>query len=255
MADLVKRALGLVGKQDGGAMGSGNDLQRMRVKELIDKHGGDDQAAKEYLRTSLPSIPASSQDFWKKTLDNFDYLKNPKPVQQVVAPVAQENAPLGNPEYSTGHTAPHPEEGAMMHDLHAVFPDIATHGRQYYGTGADYDHESFGPISRVKGRPSASVHIYRAVHKDVENPKINAGDWVTTSPSYAKEHGEANLGNKYKILKKTVRADELATNGDSIHEWGYWPKTKKAHGGKAKNIERAMSLTSLYALDHDRDAG
>jgi hypothetical protein len=27
------------------------------------------------------------------------------------------------------------------------------------------------------------------------------------------------------------------------------------NGGKAKNIERAMSLTSLYALGHDRDAG
>jgi hypothetical protein len=237
---------GTVDKAGGGAMGEGSDIQRSRVQELIDKHGGDDQAAKEYLRTSLPSIPASSQDFWQRTLDNFDYLKNPKPVQQVAAPVAQENSQLENPEYSTGHTAPHPEEGAMMHDLHAVFPDIATHGRQYYGTGERYDHESFGPISRVNGRPSASVHIYRAVHKDVENPKINAGDWVTTSPSYAKEHGEANLGNKYKILKKTVRADELATNGDSIHEWGYWPKTDKASGG---TVDRALALTRRFTKD------
>jgi hypothetical protein len=237
---------GTVGKADGGAMGSGNDLQRARVQELIDKHGGDDQAAKEYLRTSLPSIPASSQDFWQKTLDNFDYLKTPKPVQQVATPVAQENAQLGNPEYSTGHTAPHPEKGAMMHDLDAVFPDIATHGRQYYGTGADYDHESFGPISRVNGRPSASVQIYRSVPKDIDKPKINAGDWVTTSPSYAKEHGEANLGNKYKILKKTVRADELATNGDSIHEWGYWPKTAKASGG---TVSAALALTRRFTKD------
>lgn len=237
---------GTVGKEEGGALGSGNDIQRSRVQELIDKHGGDDQAAKEYLRTSLPSIPASSQDFWQKTLDNFDYLKTPKPVQQVATPVAQENARLGNPEYSTGHTAPHPEKGCMMHDLDAVFPDIATNGWQYYGTGADYDHESFSQISRVNGRPNASVQIYRSVPKDIDKPKINAGDWVTTSPSYAKEHGEAHLGNKYKILKKTVRADELATNGDSIHEWGYWPKTEKASGGA---VDAALALTRRFTKD------
>lgn len=216
-----------------GLLGEGNDIQRLRVQELIDKHGGDAQAAKEYLRTSLASIPASSQDFWQRTLDNFDYLATPKPVQQVVSPVAGSNQFIGNPEYSTGHTAPHPENGAMMYDPNAVFPDIATNGRQYYGTGADYDNESFAQISRANGRPNASVYIYRAVPKDVQKPKINAGDWVTTSPSYAKEHGEANLGNNYRVLKQTVRADELATSGDSIHEWGYWPKTKT---DKKKNL-------------------
>ena len=130
----------------------------------------------------------------------------------------------GNPEYSTGHTAPHPEEGGMLHDPDAMFPDISTHGRQYYGTGADYDHESFDVVSKARHQPSAPVFVYRAVSHKIKDPQINAGDWVTTSPSYAKEHGEANVGGKYKILKKRVRADELATNGDSIHEWGYWPK-------------------------------
>ena len=131
---------------------------------------------------------------------------------------------VGNPEYSTGHTAPHPEEGGMLHDPDAMFPDIATHGRQYYGTGADYDHESFDVVSKARHQPSAPVFVYRAVSHKLKDPQINTGDWVTASPSYAREHGEANVGGKYKILKKRVRADELATNGDSIHEWGYWPK-------------------------------
>jgi hypothetical protein len=219
-----------------GLLGSGNDLQRARVNDLIDKYGGDVQAAKEYLKNSLPSIPASSQDFWQRTLDNFDYLAEPKPVQPVSTPVAQSYATIGNPEYSTGHTAPHPGEGAMMHDLYATFPDISTNGRQYYGTGMPYDGESFGPISRANGRPNAGIYIYRAVPKDVSAPKINAGDWVTTSLSYAKEHGKENLGNKYKILKQKVRADELATNGDSIHEWGYWPRSE---ADKAKSSSSA----------------
>ncbi len=52
--------------------------------------------------------------------------------------------------------------------------------------------------------------------------QINTGDWVTISPHYAKEHGENqfNVGN-YRILKKTVPAKELYTDGNSIHEWGY----------------------------------
>jgi hypothetical protein len=52
--------------------------------------------------------------------------------------------------------------------------------------------------------------------------KIENGDWVTISREYAKEHGDSQLQGKYKILTKTVRAGNLFTTGDSIHEWGYW---------------------------------
>ena len=51
--------------------------------------------------------------------------------------------------------------------------------------------------------------------------KLNSGDWVTTARQYAVDHGKRSLNNRYKILTKTVRADELFTDGNSIHEWGY----------------------------------
>lgn len=51
--------------------------------------------------------------------------------------------------------------------------------------------------------------------------KINNGDWVTTSKLYAKQHGESNLNNNYKIVTKTVKASQLYTDGNSIFEWGY----------------------------------
>jgi len=54
--------------------------------------------------------------------------------------------------------------------------------------------------------------------------KINPGDWVTINRKYAIQHGQSTLNNNYKILKKTVRADEIFTDGNSIHEWGYDPK-------------------------------
>lgn len=51
--------------------------------------------------------------------------------------------------------------------------------------------------------------------------KINNGDWVTTSLLYAKQHGQSNLNNNYKIITKTVKASQLYTDGNSIFEWGY----------------------------------
>lgn len=52
---------------------------------------------------------------------------------------------------------------------------------------------------------------------------INAGDWVTLTRDYAKEHGESALRGKYKIISKKVKAKDIYTNADSIHEFGYDP--------------------------------
>lgn len=53
--------------------------------------------------------------------------------------------------------------------------------------------------------------------------KINPGDWVTIVRKYAVEHGQGNLGNKFKVLSKSVNASALWTDGDSLLEWGYNP--------------------------------
>lgn len=51
--------------------------------------------------------------------------------------------------------------------------------------------------------------------------EINKGDWVTISLAYAKAHGLSHLNNKYKVLKKTVKASELFTDANDLAEWGY----------------------------------
>ena len=56
---------------------------------------------------------------------------------------------------------------------------------------------------------------------------INAGDWVTLTKEYAKDHGESALKGEYKILSKKVKAKEVFTNADSIHEFGYQPQVTK----------------------------
>jgi len=73
--------------------------------------------------------------------------------------------------------------------------------------------------------------VYGDIEVDIEGLKgsmvedfgIGVGDWVTISRAYAKEHGEASLNGEYRIVSKRVRAKELYTTGDSIHEWGYYP--------------------------------
>jgi hypothetical protein len=46
---------------------------------------------------------------------------------------------------------------------------------------------------------------------------------VTLTKEYAKDHGEHALKGHYKILSKKVRAKDLWTNADSIHEFGFNP--------------------------------
>jgi hypothetical protein len=95
---------------------------------------------------------------------------------------------------------------------------------QFYGTGYPAaDREAFDLARRVRGNHDAEVTMYRAVPKGVSD--INEGDWVTLSKQYAKTHGESVLRNDYKIVSKKVKAKDLYTNADSIHEFGYYPQS------------------------------
>lgn len=132
--------------------------------------------------------------------------------------------------YRGSHTAPGPDFGAPLHDLTGggqMYPaDVySTKAAQYYGTGyPKADKEAFALANKVRGNPDAEVMMYRAVPKDASIESINTGDWVTLSKDYAKNHGEAVLDNDYKIISKKVKAKDLWTNADSIHEFGYWPE-------------------------------
>ncbi len=131
--------------------------------------------------------------------------------------------------YRGAHTAPGPDFGAPLYDLTGggqMYPaDVySPKAVQYYGTGYPAaDKEAFALAQRVKGNPDAVVTMYRAVPKDKNIASINQGDWVTLSKSYAKTHGDSVLEGNYKILEQKVKAKDLWTNADSIHEFGYWP--------------------------------
>ena len=60
-------------------------------------------------------------------------------------------------------------------------------------------------------------------HQEALSPEINPGDWVTISRKYAQEHGHSSLNGKFKIKSKLVRASQVFTDGNSLHEQGYDP--------------------------------
>jgi len=140
-----------------------------------------------------------------------------------------ENAPTPK-EYGITHRPPMRNSGAPLHDLTGggtVYPDdiYSSKATQYYGTGdTALDRKTMRIIQSYKDNPDSPVVIYRAVSKEIpENTKINAGDWVTINPDYAKMHGESTLNGEYRIIKQQVKAKDIYTNGDSIHEFGYDP--------------------------------
>lgn len=139
---------------------------------------------------------------------------------------------LSDIEYRGSHKAPGPtgDLGSSLDNLSAVYPeDIygsdAARLYGHYGGGSPVDAASIRVIQYHRGRPHARLRVYRAVPDDAHAAVIHPGDWVTINRKYASEHGRGPLRGRYKILSAIVRAGDLYTNGDSIHEWGWHPTT------------------------------
>lgn len=138
-------------------------------------------------------------------------------------------------EYGMAHRPPSAESGAPLYDLTgggSVYPDDiyspqADRFYGHFGGGDPMDKATIRIIKSYRNEPTAPVKIYRAVPKGAGAGDINSGDWVTVNKDYAKFHGESQFGDDYEILEKTVKAGEIFTNADSIHEFGYWPQTQK----------------------------
>lgn len=130
-------------------------------------------------------------------------------------------------EYRMTHTAPTIEEGnATGDDLTPIFGDDIYTGNalSYFGTGQDsMDRESLNVINRMYDNPNEKVTIYRAMPTD-KGAVINDGDWVTTSKTYAEQHAmyDKENGIDVQIVEADVYPRQLATDGNSIHEWGVW---------------------------------
>jgi mRNA-degrading endonuclease RelE of RelBE toxin-antitoxin system len=134
-------------------------------------------------------------------------------------------------DYRMQHQAPDAESGVPLHDLthdsNAVYPDdIYTHPHYYDPTGGDAsDHtyqDAYAVAHRVRGNPDAKVQIYRSLPAEHAHKGFNPGDWVSTSKEYARNHGmQADSKDDWPVIRTTVRAGDLHTNGDDLREYGY----------------------------------
>jgi len=84
-----------------------------------------------------------------------------------------------------------------------------------FSDGSKWYDWAYDELNRLKSLPETPAN-------DIKT--INKGDWVTLSKGYAKGHGESVLNGEYKIISKKVKAKDLWTNADSIHEFGYNPE-------------------------------
>lgn len=129
-------------------------------------------------------------------------------------------------DYRGIHKAPSPENGAPLNELTGnIYPEdiYSSKAAQYYGHGdKKLDAETVKIMQSFRGQPDKKVKIYRAIPDGLDT-SINTGDWVTINRNYAVSHGESALDGRYKIIEASVPAKDIYTNGDSIHEWGYFP--------------------------------
>lgn len=130
--------------------------------------------------------------------------------------------------YKGEHEAPDKTSGSPMHDLRGTYPDdfySFDGARHYANEGQPYDGYVHTKISSARFRPEKHIRVYRAVPDNVKGKSIiNKGDWVTLHKSYAHQHGKAELNGKYRVTEKVVKARDLFTDGNSVHEWGYDPQ-------------------------------
>ena len=131
-------------------------------------------------------------------------------------------AEMSDTSYRGSHVAPNAETyGATLDNLSGIMPaDVySSKGIRLYGINDPaIDREWFAAAYRAKNKPDADVTVWRAVPKGVKD--INSGDWVTTSQTYAKNHGENTLNGEYDLISSKVKANTLTSEGYP-YEFGY----------------------------------
>lgn len=134
----------------------------------------------------------------------------------------------GNEEYMMAHRPN--EDGATLTDISkenegsdytATIPsDFYEHPEWYCNMNDISYKESFEVIKSARNNPDKEIYIYRATTGD----KINKGDWITLSESYATHHKNSWLDGNGKVLKMKVKVKDVRFAGDDINEFGYYPQ-------------------------------
>lgn len=103
--------------------------------------------------------------------------------------------------------------------------DIYEHPEWYAGDpSSQWYRETVEVLRDLRGKPGDTpVKVYRAAPPEAD--AINPGDWVTLSPTYAREHGyhPDDESQDWPVLEATVPASSVRWAGEDLSEFGYFP--------------------------------
>jgi hypothetical protein len=102
-----------------------------------------------------------------------------------------------------------------------------------YGETPDVMNETMAQLNAVRGNPNGQVNIYRATTGN----SINDGDWITLSPTYAKNHLRDQLGDKGRVVSQKVNVRDIQHAGDDLAEWGFYPRSREL----PENVQNILS--------------
>lgn len=162
----------------------------------------------------------------------------------------------GDTGYRGAHEAPNREEpNASISNIEQVMPDVMAHPEWYSHSSdlatpedsATARAETMAAFQKAAGDPDAMITVYRAVPKGAS--KMQPGDWVTPSKTYAEHHGEAILNGESEIQSRDIRAGDLWSSGDSIYELGWDPSTPFTKYGLSFDPEGAKTVAHVRRLD------
>jgi hypothetical protein len=135
------------------------------------------------------------------------------------------------PERSDDFGSPATNIEEMMPNFYER-PELYVHGS---GEFLQASQESAEVVMNIRDNPDAPVTIYRAVPQGVT--EINAGDWVSLSPTYAAIHNESRFNGEGHVITQQITANDLWFDGNDINEFGYDPVKAKALASKLNKYD------------------
>jgi hypothetical protein len=145
-------------------------------------------------------------------------------VPEAVPPTSPAAVPAAKPaeDYRIQHRPN--SDGPPAHDLLStdLAPrDIYDRPDFYTGDPGSVGYkESVAALRKIRGKPNATVTVYRAA----PNNTLNYGDWISLSKAYSKQHGMADDPSAdVPVHSFKVKASDVRWAGDTLEEFGYYP--------------------------------
>lgn len=147
--------------------------------------------------------------------------------------------------YRDSHLAPDADGGYSGANIEQAYPDINSRTfAKEYGDGFSYDSKAVKAIRDMQKNPDAEITVYRAVPSELKDSSLNFGDWITLTRDYADEHGKARFNNDYAVVSQKVKASDLYTDGNSIHEWGYSPVDSPVYAARQQLTQQLDEINA-----------